>query len=146
MIFEKMSSCFWKLKLGFWSYGVIRLLGPVGPNIVSRPQTLRSIYFLRFQNFIELISWFCRKWGLFLWKLKLRFQTYGLIRFLDPIGPNVISRPHTQGHEISWNFMILLDSFHDSWENEVLFVKTGGRVLDLWFDMSSGPNWPKWTF
>ena len=28
--------------------------------------------------------------------------------------------------------MILLDLSHRSWENEVLFVKTGARVLDLW--------------
>ena len=32
--------------------------------------------------------------------------------------------------------MILLDSFYDSRENEVLFVKIGARVLDLWLDKS----------
>ena len=41
--------------------------------------------------------------------------------------------------------MILLDSSHDSRENEVLFVEIGPRVLDLWLDKSSGPMWPKWT-
>ena len=39
-----------------------------------------------------------------------------------------------------------MDSSHDSWENEVLFVKIGARVLDLWLDTSSGPKWPKCTF
>ena len=42
--------------------------------------------------------------------------------------------------------MILLDSSHDSWENEVMFVKTAARILDLWFDMFSGPKWPKCIF
>ena len=30
--------------------------------------------------------------------------------------------------------MILLDSSHDSWENEILFVKISARVLDMWLD------------
>ena len=36
--------------------------------------------------------------------------------------------------------MILLDSYCDSGENEVLFVKIGARVLDLWLDTSFGPK------
>ena len=42
--------------------------------------------------------------------------------------------------------MILLDSSHDSCENEVLFVNIEARVLDLWLDMSSGPKWPRFSF
>ena len=42
--------------------------------------------------------------------------------------------------------MILLDSRHDSWENEILFVKITARVLDLWLDTFSGPKWPKCSF
>ena len=34
----------------------IRLLGPSGLNVVSRPQTLRSRHFLRFHDFIGFIS------------------------------------------------------------------------------------------
>ena len=90
MIMEKMKSCLWKLQLGFWSYGLIRLLSPSVANVVSRPQTPRSIFF--------------------------------------------------------WDFMILLDSYHDSWENEVMFVKIAARVLDLWLDMFPGPKWPKFSF
>ena len=30
--------------------------------------------------------------------------------------------------------MIFLDLPHDSWENKVLFVKIGARILDLWLD------------
>ena len=42
------------------------------------------------------------------------------------------SRP--QGREYFLDFLILLDSSYDSWENDVLFVKIEARVL--WFDMS----------
>ena len=90
MIMEKMKSCLWKLQLGFWSYGLIRLLSPSGTNVVSWPQTPRSNFF--------------------------------------------------------WDFMILLDSSHDSRENEVLFVKVIAIVLDIWLDTSFGPKWPKCSF
>ena len=42
--------------------------------------------------------------------------------------------------------MILLNSSHDSWESEALFVKIAARILDLWFNMFSGPKWPKCSF
>ena len=54
MILEKMRFCFWKLELGFWSYGLISLLGPIGPNIVSRSQNPRSRIF--WDNIILLHS------------------------------------------------------------------------------------------
>ena len=38
--------------------------------------------------------------------------------------------PRPQGQEIFWDFIILLNSFHDSSENEVLFVKMATRVLN----------------
>ena len=62
MILEKMRPCLWKLQLGFWTYGLIRLLGPSGPNVVSGSQTPRLRNFLRFHDFIGFISWFLRKW------------------------------------------------------------------------------------
>ena len=39
----------------------ICLLGPSGANLVSRPQAPRSRHFLRFHDFIGLISKFLRK-------------------------------------------------------------------------------------
>ena len=51
-----------------------------------------------------------------------------------------------QGQEFFWDFMILLDSSHDSWENEILFVKNAARVLDIWLDTFSGSKWPKCSF
>ena len=80
-----------------------------------------------------------------LWKLEPGFWTYGWIRLLDPSGQNLVSRPQAQVQDIFWDFMIFLDSSHDSWENKVLFVNIGARVLDLWLDMSSGPKWPKFS-
>ena len=42
--------------------------------------------------------------------------------------------PRLQGLEIFWEFIILLNSSHESWENEILFAKIGAKVLDLWLD------------
>ena len=65
IILEKMRSCLWKFKQGFWTYGWILLLGPSGSNkcVVFRLQVLRSRQFLRFHDFIGFISSFMRKWG-----------------------------------------------------------------------------------
>ena len=38
-ILDKMKSCLWKLILRLRSYGLIRLLGPSNPNVISRPKT-----------------------------------------------------------------------------------------------------------
>ena len=43
--------------------------------------------------------------------------------------------PSSQGQHFFEDFMILLDSSYDSWENEVLFLKTEAKVVDLWFDV-----------
>ena len=39
MILEKIRSCLAKLKLGLQTCALIRLLGPSGPNVISRPHT-----------------------------------------------------------------------------------------------------------
>ena len=39
MILDKIRSCMWKLMVGFRSYGLIRLLGSSGQNVVSRPRS-----------------------------------------------------------------------------------------------------------
>ena len=84
----------------------------------------------------------------YLWKLELGFWTYSLMCFLGPSGPNVVFWPQTPK---SWNFLtyhILLESFYHSGENEVLSMKIGARVLDLWLDKSLAKSfWPKlpWT-
>ena len=62
MILEKMMACLWKLQLWLWTYGLIRLLDPSGPNVASGSQTSRSRNFLRFHDFIGFIWWFLRKW------------------------------------------------------------------------------------
>ena len=63
MILVNMRSCLRILELGFWTYGWICLLGPSGPNLVSRSHAPRSRHFLRFYDFIGFISWFLWKWG-----------------------------------------------------------------------------------
>ena len=54
--------------------------------------------------------------------------------------------PRPQCHGTFSDFIILLDLSYNSGENEVLFLKIGARVLDLWFDTSFGPKWPKSIF
>ena len=45
-----------------------------------------------------------------------------------------------QGHCSFYDFIILLDLYYDFGESEVLFVKIGTKVLELWLDTSSGPK------
>ena len=52
---------------------------------------------------------------------------------------NLVSSPQTPNSENFGDFVILLDFSYNSGENELLFVKIGARVLDLWLDMSFGP-------
>ena len=92
------------------------------------------------QNDQELKTMSC------LWRFELRFWTYGWIRLIDLSAPIIVSRPQTPRSRIFWDFIIVLDSSHDFWENEVLFVKSGAMVLDLWLDTSSWHKWPKCSF
>ena len=38
--------------------------------------------------------------------------------------------------------MILLDSYYDCVENEIMFLKAGARLPDVWHDTSFGPKLP----
>ena len=128
--FFKMRSCLWILGLGFWTYGWICLLGPSGPNLVSRPQAPRSRHFLRFYNFIGFISSFLKKWGPI---CEYWSQGSGLMAeyvFWAQVAQIQFPGPRSQGQDIFWDFMVLLDSSHDSWKNEVLFVKIRAIVLE----------------
>ena len=60
--FWENDTLFEKIALWFWTYGLIRLLGTSGPDVVSGSQTPSSRNFLRFHDFIGFISWFLRKW------------------------------------------------------------------------------------
>ena len=70
-----------------------------------------------------------------LFKLGPGFWTYAWICLLGSGDPNVVSRPRPQGQQMFLVFMNLLDLSQRSWENEVLFVKTGARVLDFWLQV-----------
>ena len=50
--------------------------------------------------------------------------------------------PRLQEVKFFWNFMILLDIYYDSGENEVLLVKIGAKVQELRLDTSFGPKFP----
>ena len=44
------------------------------------------------------------------------------------------------------NNNLLSESFYNFGEKEVLSVKIGAKVVDLWLDMFFGPKWPKCSF
>ena len=89
MILEQMRSYLWKLELGFWTYGWIRLLGPSGPNVVSRPRTTRSGRFFETSSFYCIYLMIVEKMRSCLWKLGLGFSTNSLISPLPKVlGPN----------------------------------------------------------
>ena len=134
MTLHRMKSCFWKLELGFWTYCLICILGSSGPNVVSRPETPRSRICLAFHKFFAINLWFLTKWKFCLWKLKLGFWTDGLIKLSGP-------KPKKFFDLIVW-----FDSSYASGQNEVLILKIGSRVLDLWLDASFGPTLPKYSF
>ena len=69
-----------------------------------------------------------------------------MIHLLGPNGPNVVSSSQTPRSEYFLRSYSLFDSSHDFEKNEVMFVKIGAGVLDLWLNMSSGPKWPKCSF
>ena len=109
--------------------------GPVCENfsqgfgLFSRPQTSRSINFLRFHNFIGFISWFLRKLGLVCenWS-----QGSGLMAghvFWAQEAQMYFLGPRAQGQNIFWDFIMLQDVSYNSWENVILFLKTEPKVL-----------------
>ena len=120
-----------KLKLEYLTYGLICLLSPSGPNAFSRPQNTKVNNFFDISSFYQIHLMLIEKMRFYLWKFEQGFCTYGLIYVLGPSGPNVVSIPRTQGQEFFWEFIILLGSSYKSWENEVLFMEIGGRVLNL---------------
>ena len=103
--------------------------GPKSTKLVPRPQAPKSINFLRFYNFNGFSSWFLRKWGLACenWSqgsgLAAGYVLWAQVAHMWFLG----LRP--QDPSIFWDFMILLDSSHNSWEDEVLFLKIEARVL-----------------
>ena len=78
--------------------------------------------------------------------MELGFCTYGQIHLLGPSDPYVVSLPQTPRLKKFWNFIMLLDLSCNSWKNEVLFVKIGTRVLQIWHDMSFEPKYTKCSF
>ena len=55
----------------------------------------------------------------------------------------LVSRPQTPRSKFFFkDFIILLDLYYDSGENEILFVKIGARFPDLWLDTSFRPKFP----
>ena len=139
MVLEKMRSCLWKLQLGFWTYGLIRFLGPSGPNVVLGPKPQDQELFWDFLILLSLSNDSWENEALFV-KIAARILDLWFNTFSGPKWPKCsfwVLNPRSRHF---WDFMILLNLAHDSWENEALFVKIAARILDLWFNMFSGPK------
>ena len=80
MILEGMRCCLRKLELGFWTYVLICLLGPIGPNVVSRSQTPRSIFLFEISWFYCVHFMLLEKMRSCLWKLEPGFWTYAVVK------------------------------------------------------------------
>ena len=75
------------------------------------------------------------------------FWTYCWICLLGPSSSDVVSRPKAPRSRHFIRFHDFIGLSHYPGQNEVLLVKIGARVLDLWQDTtSSGPKWPKSSF
>ena len=128
-------------------YNLIILSGSSNPNLVSRPHTPRSSYFLRFDNFIVFNLWLWRKWspvcencnkgsGLMAW-----YVFWAEVAQMQFLGP----RPQGQiFFEISWfywiHLMILEKMRSCLWKLQLGFW-TYGLIHFL------GPaKWPKCSF
>ena len=150
MIMEKMKSCLWKLQLGFWSYGLIRLLSPSGTNVVSWPQTPRLNFFLRFHDFIGFISWFLIKWDPVCQNCS-RVLDLWLDMFSGPKWPKCsfwLLNPKVKTFfEISWFYWIqlmILEKMRPClWKLQLGFW-TYGLISPL--PKYLGPNFPKLVF
>lgn len=66
-------------------------------------------------------------------KIGAAAQELWLGNLLGPGGSNLVSRTRPQTEGIIWDIMILLNSSsYDSGKNEILFVKTGVVISELW--------------
>ena len=120
--------------------------GPIYPNVASRPQAPKSIFFFFFfWDFIILLDCSHNSWEneVLLVKIGTKVLDLWLDKFCGPNWLKCSSQAPVLKVKFFWEFMSLLDLPHDSWENEVLFVNIGARVLDLWLGTSCRPIGPK---
>ena len=109
------------------------LLGPSGPNVVSRSQAPRLKFFLRFYDFIGFISWFLRNWGPVYenWSQGSWFMAGYVFYSLGPSAPNLVSSPQVprSRHFLRFHdFIGLISLFLRKWG--LACDNIGGRVLD----------------
>ena len=126
MLVDKMRSSLWKLDLGFWTYGLMRLLDPHDPNVVSRRQIPKSRHFLRFLNFFGINLWFWRKWGTICenWSWGSRLMAWYVVR-TQVAQIYLVSRPQIPK---SRNFL----RFHNFIGINLRFQKKWGNVFENW--------------
>ena len=110
------------------------------------PQVAKSRYFFRFHYFIGFIWWFLRKWRPVCENWSQGSELMAGYVFWAQVAQIKFLGPRSQGQDIFSDFIILFDSSHDFWKNDILLVKIRARVMNLWLDTSSGHKWPKCSF
>ena len=134
------------MELGFWTYGLIRLLDRNSLNqmfLGPRSQSQRIFW----DNIILLDS--CYDSGeneILSVKVRTRVLVLWLHIFLDPSPPNVVFRLQTPNYFFFWDIKILSELFYNHGEKDVLLLKIEARVLDLWLYMFFGPTDPNVVF
>ena len=124
----------WKLELEFLNYCLLNVLGLSCPKLVFYSQTPRSIIFFSFHDFTRFISWFLRKWGLVCgnWSQGSgRMAGYVFWAQVDKCSFQIPGPKVNKLFKVSKFYWIHL-MIHE--KNEVLFVKIGAKVLDIWLD------------
>ena len=123
--------------------------GPSGPNVVLRsltprwlnfpkPQTPKLWNFLRFDNFIEFVLWFWRKWGPVCEIRRLKGESEIWPKW--PQTPRSLNLSKPQSPKL-WNFLRFCYWIHLMIPEKMRpFVKIGAKVPDLCLDTTFGPK------
>ena len=124
------------VQLGFWTYGLIRLLGPSGQNLVSWSQAPWSIFFdISWFYWIHLMMREKRK-SCFFFKLELNFWTNGFISLLlkdfELNCPNLCLGPRPQMSLFNVNFHKMLHQISLYFQNLHFYSQKTAKMPSFW--------------
>ena len=135
MILDKMRSCIWKLVLWFRSSGLIRLLSPSGPNVVSRSQAQKSKFFWDIMILMDSFYDFGRNEVLFV-KIGAIVLDLQLDTCFGPNCPKLVLRPQTPNITALRFKNFFISSFIKFFMQQALIFKfyvTFDKVMSVFF-------------
>ena len=129
----------------FWTCGLVSHFDWDCPELIFKPQTSCWRYMMVFCNFTEFTVYFWIKWDLVCENQRLGSGHIAWLIIWDQLAQNLFLGSRTQAEGF-----LILDNFigFNLWfgKNEILFVKSKARVLDLWHGKCFGPKWPITSF